>query len=314
MQWVRLIGLLWLSWWGVSAALAASTHYEESVKELTESIIVEVAKDKRHSLAVVNFTDLEGNVGPVGRFLAEELSASLMLSREVQVLDRNQLSKVLKDHAIAKLETADPETVKKVGTMAGVDCLITGTLADTPEGLRVTAKVIATDTGRVIAGTRTIVAKTGPIAEMLAQAGKSPEEKKAPPPKPTAPPGTPTYENEWYRLFVASARRSNNKVTLLLYLENLAGRDFRLLCKLRETYLQDEHGAEWHQDAAANREGLCVRGLTMQPGNKKRATLAFTAERPKPGSVFTLKFHEHGPRRDVVFSIPDIRTEPPEGK
>src|SRR5574341_2580697 len=129
--------------------------------------------------------------------------------------------------------------------------------------------------------------------------------------EPSPPTGTPTYENEWYRMSVGSAKRSDKKVTLEISLENLAGRDFRLFCRLNETYLQDEHGTEWRQDARAGREGLCTRGLTLQPGTRRQALMEFTTDQSKPGTVFTLRFHEHGPRRDVVFSILDITIEPP---
>jgi TolB-like protein len=309
MQWFLIVTALGLSWLvGVPASSAAPAHYEDSVKDLAETVIIEVMKSKRHSLAVVSFTDSEGNITPVGRFLSEEISASLMLSGDIQVLDRNQFSKLLHEQSIQELATADAETIKKIGTMAGVDCVITGTTLDTPEGLRVTVKVLASDTGFVIGGGRSFISKTGPIAELLKPPPKIVEAPK-PPPRPLVPPGTPTYENEWYRLYVMSAKRIENEIVLLLFIENLAGRDFRLLCRMAETYLQDDHGGEWHQDASKNREGLCTQGVTLKPGNKKRVTLEFYSQQPNPASTFSMHFHEDGPRREVVYRVRDIKLE-----
>jgi len=311
---LRLVGIIVLGVVGYNppATQAAGSYYEDAVKEWAESVVVEVVKAKRHTLGVLNFTDLDGNVTPVGRFLAEELSATLMLSGDIQVLDRQHLARTVPESALHKLSMADPLVAKKFGLLAGVDCLVIGTVVDTPEGLRVTAKVLATDTGLVIGGSRSIVAKAGPIAELIKPPKTEPPPKT--PPKAGAPAGTPTHENEWYRIYVGSAKRIGNKVTMMLYIENLAGRDFRLLCRLQETYLEDEQGAEWHLDIEKSREGLCVRGLTLQPGNKRRTTMEFTNEHPQSGTVFTLRFHEHGPRRDVVFTIPDITPVAPAGK
>ena len=305
------IGLSLLGW-PPHQAQAAGSYYEDAVKEWAESVVVEVVKTKRHSLGVLNFTDLEGNVTPLGRFLAEELSATLMLSGDIQVLDRQHLARTVPESALHKLSMADPAVAKKFGLLAGVDCLVIGTIADTPEGLRVTAKVLATDTGLVIGGSRSIVAKAGPIVDLMKP--PKPDEPPKPPQKPGAPAGTPTHENEWYRIYVGSAKRTDNKITLVFYIENLAGRDFRLLCRLRETYLEDEQGGAWHLDAEQSRESLCVRGMALQPGNKRRTTMDFISEKPNAATVFTLHFHENGPRRDVVFTIPDIAPTAPTRK
>ena len=305
--WLLCSVILWIP----STAQAAGSYYEDAVKEWAETVVVEVVKTKRHTLGVLNFTDIDGNVTPAGRFLAEELSATLMLSGDVQVLDRQHMAKTVPESALYKLSVADPAATKKFGLLAGVDCLVIGTIADTPEGLRVTAKVLATDTGLVIGGSRSIVAKAGPLVDLLKP--PKPEE----PPKavrPAAPPGTPTYENEWYRMLVGSAKRSKNKVSLTLFIENLAGRDFRLLCRLQGTYLEDDQGGEWHLDIAKSREGLCIKGMSLQPGNKRRAMMEFVNEHPTSDGAFTLRFHENGPRRDVVFTIPDIKPEAPGGK
>jgi TolB-like protein len=294
--------------WVPSSALAAASYYEEAVKEWSETIVVEVVKVKRRSVAVLNFTDLDGNVPPVGQFLAEELSASLMLSGDIQVLDRHHLSRVVPQSALHRLSMADPAAVKEYGLMAGVDCLVIGTIADTQEGLRVTAKVLATDTGLVIGGSRSVVAKAGPLVDLL-----KPAKAEEPPPQPPKPslPAVPTYENEWYRLLVGSATRSSETIVLQVYIENLAGKDFNLLCRLRETYLQDEHGVEWQQDIEKSREGICIRGMTLHPGNKRRVLMEFTAPGPQAGSLFTLRFHEHSPRRDAIFSVPNIKVNAP---
>lgn len=121
------------------------------MKELTKSIIAEAAKFQKQNLAVVDFTDLQGNVTALGRFLAEELSASLVMTGNVRVVDRNQLNKIFQEHSLSMLGISDPAAVKKVGKVAGADALVTGSITEMGDSVRVTAKVMVTDTALVIA-------------------------------------------------------------------------------------------------------------------------------------------------------------------
>jgi len=149
-------------------AIAAS-DYEDGVRELTQAIRAEAEKLHKQTLAVVDFTDLKGNVTALGRFLAEELSASLVMAGGVQVVDRNQLNKIFKEHELSMLGISDPAAIKKVGKVAGADALVSGSITEMADSVRVTAKVMATDTARVIAAAKTTIPKTGTIAELLKQ-------------------------------------------------------------------------------------------------------------------------------------------------
>jgi type II secretory pathway predicted ATPase ExeA len=60
----------------LSAALLLSQPtraYEQEVKQLSAQMAEAIAKSGKKTVAVVDFTDLQGNVTELGRFLAEEL-------------------------------------------------------------------------------------------------------------------------------------------------------------------------------------------------------------------------------------------------
>src|SRR5581483_6397026 len=84
-------------------ALAAKEGkaYEEGIRELSDNIVTDVVKEKHPSVAVMDFTDLNGKVTPLGRFVAEELSSSLVVTGEVQVVDRTQFGHVLEKENIS---------------------------------------------------------------------------------------------------------------------------------------------------------------------------------------------------------------------
>ena len=150
-------------------ALGASS-YEEGVTELSKAIVADAAKFKKQKLAVVDFTDLSGNVTELGRFLAEELSVSLVITGAgLEIVDRTQLNKILKEQALSFSGVIDPAAVKKVGQLAGVDALIAGTITDLEDTIRLTLKIIATDTGSLVSAARTGIPKTGTIAKLMAR-------------------------------------------------------------------------------------------------------------------------------------------------
>jgi hypothetical protein len=145
--------------------VCAALGYEAGIAELSKSIVADAAKFQKQKLAVVDFTDLAGNVTELGRFLAEELSVSLVLAGAgLEMVDRTQLNKIFQEQALSFSGAIDPAAVKKVGQIAGVDALIAGTITDLGDTVRLTLKIMATDTGRLISAARTNIPKTGTIS------------------------------------------------------------------------------------------------------------------------------------------------------
>lgn len=173
---------------------SAASDFEHGVQELTKAILTDAAKMQKQTIAIVDFTDLKGNVTALGRFLAEELSASLVMAGGVRVVDRNQLNKIFKEHELSMLGISDPAAIKKVGKVAGADALVSGSITEMADSVRVTAKVMATDTALLIAAAKTTIPKTGTIVDLLkqgveTQSGGQPE-RKAEPPAPEPPGGS----------------------------------------------------------------------------------------------------------------------------
>src|SRR5258708_33459735 len=97
------------------------------------SLADEIAAGGKHQLAVVDFTDLQGNVTELGRFIAEEISLGLVTSKkQLSVVDRTHLRALLQEHKLASSGIIDPATARKLGEIAGVDALVAGTI--TPLG------------------------------------------------------------------------------------------------------------------------------------------------------------------------------------
>ncbi len=146
--------------------------YENEVKELVGSIAEQVIKSNKKSIAVADFTDLDGNITRLGRFLSEEFSTDLSIElpqKDIIVYDRNSLKSILIEHKLYSTRLTAPETIKQLGKLAGVDVLITGILTSFNDDIRFTIKIVDTETARIFGSTKGKIPKTDGIGELLAQ-------------------------------------------------------------------------------------------------------------------------------------------------
>jgi len=147
---------------------AVASSYEKEVDAISKSVGERVGSLGKKKIAVVDFTDLQGNVTELGRFLAEELSVSITMNfPNLEVIDRTHLKTLLQEHALSISGLTDPSNVQKLGQIAGTEAIITGTVTPFGDNVRLTAKVIATDTAKVIAADKIDIAKTKAIEELL---------------------------------------------------------------------------------------------------------------------------------------------------
>jgi TolB-like protein len=105
----------------------------------------------KKKVAVIDFTDLEGNSNELGKYIAEQLTVDLVMDRQnFSVLDRGNLRKILAEHKLTASGLVDPDNAKKLGQFAGVDALILGTVTTKKQNVAVTAKIITTDTAEIV--------------------------------------------------------------------------------------------------------------------------------------------------------------------
>ena len=92
---------------------------QELADEITKSC---KAKDdaSKPSIAVVDFSDLEGNVSNDGRRLSEELITKLFLTRSYKkVVERLQLKAVIAEHKLRVQGVVDPRLSQRIGQDPG---------------------------------------------------------------------------------------------------------------------------------------------------------------------------------------------------
>jgi TolB-like protein len=142
--------------------------YEREINAMASTLATAIKNHGKKVIAVIDFTDLEGNTNELGRFVAEELSSDLMVAAKgFDIVDRNHLKSILTENKLSMSGLVDPNTIKKLGKIAGADTLVTGSLTPFGDSVRISCKAIDTSTAKVIGVAKGDIAKTAAIANML---------------------------------------------------------------------------------------------------------------------------------------------------
>jgi TolB-like protein len=144
------------------------------LKQVASSLARDINSENRHTITVADFTDLQGDVTELGRFVAEELSTQLVGAKSFSVVERIQLAAILKEHQISISGLVEPATIRKLGQFAGVDAIVTGTLVPFSDSVKLTAKVLDVSTAKVIAVSSSDLARTKAVDDLLSRGISSP--------------------------------------------------------------------------------------------------------------------------------------------
>ena len=144
--------------------------YENEINSVSAAISGKIATSGKKLVAVIDFVDLQGSVTELGRFLAEEFSTAIAGSgKGFEVVDRANLKMILAEHKLSATGIIDPATARKLGQVAGVQALITGTITPFGDSVRLSVKVLDTETAKVISAANVNIARTKAIEELLAK-------------------------------------------------------------------------------------------------------------------------------------------------
>lgn len=159
----RKIGCLAVVFLVIGVPLSA-----QDMRPLSSALAKSITASGRKTVAVIDFTDLQGNVTELGRFLAEEFSIDLLAdAKGFEVIDRTHLKSILQEHKLATTGLIDPQTARKLGQVAGVDTLVTGTIIPLGDSVKLTAKALDTNTAKMLGASTADIPRTRAIEELL---------------------------------------------------------------------------------------------------------------------------------------------------
>ena len=227
---------------------------DKDIKALAASFADALVKGSKKTAAVVDFTDLQGNVTELGRYLAEQVSVALaMTDKGIEVVDRTHLKVLLQENKLGASGIIDPATARKLGQIAGVEVLVTGTLTPFGDSVQLAVKALDASTARILTAATADVAKTKAIEELLGRGvgGASPQAYEAAGGPPTPSASRPVQNQKGLELELTACRHRGDKMTCEFRVKNLLeDHEYMLLGQAYETVTRavDEGGNMYPAD------------------------------------------------------------------
>jgi len=109
-----------------------------------------------HSLLSVGIFPFSANakderLEAIGKSVADLLYVNLNKNQDIMLVDRQEISKIINEQSLSLAGMSNPEYANKAGYLIGARLIITGTVFKNNEKIIVVAKIIGTETSRVVA-------------------------------------------------------------------------------------------------------------------------------------------------------------------
>jgi TolB-like protein len=140
---------------GESAQSAAAAIRPESLRIGISRIAKQLSEQDqggpKRRIAVVDLSDINGQIPPSGAVIAELLIGELFKTGTYEIVERKLLASLLEQHKLNMTGLVNESTARKVGKLLGVDYIVTGTVIDLGTALNVNVRTIAIETGTIAA-------------------------------------------------------------------------------------------------------------------------------------------------------------------
>lgn len=157
-----------------TARVCAQGGLDQRVSELSQQIATKLSARQKTTIAVVEFTDLQGNVTDLGRFLAEELVTRLGDLEKFKVIERQLLTKIIAEQRLSLTGVVDPASAKQLGKILGVDAIVAGSVTNLAQSVRINARLISTETGEVFATASADIFKDDSVTGLMSNTSSKP--------------------------------------------------------------------------------------------------------------------------------------------
>ena len=270
--------------------------YEKEIKDLSLTMAENIVKAGIKIIAVVDFTDLQGNVTELGRFIAEEFSVALAgAGKGFELVDRTHLKSIAQEHKLSTTGVIDPKTARELGRIVGVEALLTGVITPFEDSVRLTIKVLETNTAKIIDASAGNIAKTKTIEELMAREIEAPWSE-SPSISPTKTESIQTVETEKFLFALKECKLSGKIVTCSFMVTNKSQTD---LVEIK-VYANDYGSSDsWLYDDLGNE--YLANSVTLgqeSDGSRIERNLA-----PQTPTKFILKFGDVSSEARVAAAI-----------
>lgn len=219
-------------------------NLDSKLDELVSQIVTSLSQNQKTKIAIIEFSDIQGKVSNFGRYLAEELTTRLYLTGKFEVVERQLLNKILQEHQLSLSGMIDENSAVELGKILGVDAIATGSITDLGSGVKVNARLISTESGKVFSVASVKIMKDDTIRKLLEQTVEHSDVLK------TEVQTNPIVEKEGFRFELIDARLSGRTAILKIKITNTTEDDIEFAVvigwpKKYTTMIYDNIGNEY---------------------------------------------------------------------
>ena len=147
----------------------SQSNLDTQISDLCNQIATEMSEYQKTTIAVIEFSDLDGNVTDLGKFLSEEVITKLFQTKKFKVIERQLLNKIIKEQKLQVSGIIDEASAKKLGKLLGVNAIVSGTIAELANSVKLNARLIGTETGEIFGAASIEIAKDESIVKLMAK-------------------------------------------------------------------------------------------------------------------------------------------------
>lgn len=144
-------------------------NLESQMNELVEQIVSSLAQNDKSKIAVLDFVNMNGEITKLGRYVSEELTTRLYLTGNFEVIERKLLDKIVEEQKISLSGLVDESTAAELGMVLGVEAIASGTITDLGTSVKVNARLISAETGKLFSVASSEIPKTDKVKVLLSE-------------------------------------------------------------------------------------------------------------------------------------------------
>ncbi|KPM31268.1 Curli production assembly/transport component CsgG [Croceitalea dokdonensis DOKDO 023] len=150
------------------ASHSLGQDFDSQLEQLAAGLSKKIESKGKTKVAVWGFFTENGEKTALGNYITEDFSVYLTnFGNKFEVIDRNHLNVLLKEHQLNSEGYIDENTAKELGKIVAVDVIITGTYTVLNSVVKVRAKALDTETALQFAASMGNLALNENIASYL---------------------------------------------------------------------------------------------------------------------------------------------------
>lgn len=140
-----------------------------SIDDLARQIVDKSHSSDGNTIAISAFPHVDDSCSELSNFLVDELVLSLfnVPEADVQIIERSQLGRIFAELELSMSGAVDANTTQELGRIHGVDTLLVGSLTTIGDDLRINARLIDTESGRVFSAAAVNMPKTSTLEVLM---------------------------------------------------------------------------------------------------------------------------------------------------